>query len=197
MERKMNALRLNDVLEKHGKWLRGEGGERANLERANLAGANLAGAYLAGAYLAGANLAGANLAGANLAGANLAGAYLAGANLAGAYLAGANLERANLADANLADANLADANLAFANLPEGKHGCVCRLDFGVWSVCVYHDRTQIGCKIYHHASWLEWQPDSPELVAMHEDASQWWATHGDAVKAAIRCVMAKAEKFSD
>ena len=63
-----------DILNKHGKWLRGENdGERANLARANLAGA----------YLADANLADANLADANLARAYLARAYLADANLNG------------------------------------------------------------------------------------------------------------------
>ena len=138
----MDAFRLSVVLENHGKWLRGQGGERANLE-------------------------------------------------------GANLEDANLACANLACANLAGANLMRANLPESKHGCVCRLDFGGWSVCVYHDLTQIGCKIQPNAKWLEWEPDSPELVAMHEDASEWWATHGEVIKAAIRCVMDNAEKFGD
>ena len=138
----MDASKLAEIIENHGKWLRGEGGERADL-------------------------------------------------------AGADLEVANLAVANLERANLSRANLASANLPESKHGCICRLDFGVWSVCVYHDRTQIGCKTRPNAKWLEWEPDSPDLVAMHEDASQWWATHGEVIKSAIRCVMAKAEKFGE
>ena len=138
----MTPQALKEILELHGKWLRGEeGGKRANLAdanldgaylvRANLDGANLDGAYLvradldgaylaaaylAGAYLAGANLAGANLARANLAGANLAGANLARANLDGAYLVRANLDGAYLVRANLDGAYLADANLADANL---------------------------------------------------------------------------------
>jgi hypothetical protein len=28
---------------------------------------------------------------------------------------------------------------------------------------------------------------------MHPDAPAWWAVHGDAIKAVIRCVMRKAE----
>ena len=76
----MTADQIKDMLDKHGKWRRGEaGGSRANL--------------------AGADLADANLADANLARANLARAYLAGADLAGANLAGADLADANLADA--------------------------------------------------------------------------------------------------
>ena len=106
------ADELRDILDKHGKWARGEAGG----SRANLTGAYLAGANLTGANLTGANLTGANLADAYLAGANLTRADLAGANLARAYLAGANLARAYLAGAYLTDAYLADANLAGANL---------------------------------------------------------------------------------
>ena len=63
---------LNEILEKHLKWLNDEnGGERANLSGANLYGANLRGANLYGANLYGANLYGANLSVANLYGANL------------------------------------------------------------------------------------------------------------------------------
>ena len=59
----MTADQIKDMLDKHGKWRRGEaGGSRADLAGANLAGANLAGANLAGAYLADAYLAGAYLA---------------------------------------------------------------------------------------------------------------------------------------
>ena len=58
---------LNEILEKHLKWLRNEdGGERANLRGADLCGADLRGANLRGADLYGANLYGANLYGANI-----------------------------------------------------------------------------------------------------------------------------------
>jgi hypothetical protein len=99
---KMTQAELNEIVRKHGLWLRGDdGGAKADLARADLARADLAGADLAGANLAGADLAGADLAGADLAGANLAGADLAGANLARADLAGANLARANMFRATL------------------------------------------------------------------------------------------------
>ena len=126
----MTNVKIEEILERHKKWLNAEGGgERANLEGANLEGANLAGANLAGAILSFANLAGANLAGANLAGAilrfaNLAGANLAGTNLAGAILRFATLRGINLSCATLRDANLEGAQLSGAiNIPYIPYAC--------------------------------------------------------------------------
>ena len=81
---------LNEVLEKHKKWLNGEpDGERADLY------------------------------GADLYGANLYGANLYGANLREADLRGADLRRANLREADLRGANLYEASLLGAeNIPE-------------------------------------------------------------------------------
>ena len=106
---------LNEILEKHTKWLNDEnGGERANLSGANLSGADLRGANLSGADLIGANLSGANLYIANLSGANLRGADLRGADLIGANLNEANLRGADLNEANLRGADLYEAkNLNF------------------------------------------------------------------------------------
>ena len=107
---------LNEILEKHLKWLNDEnGGERANLSRADLSRADLSRADLSRADLYGANLSGANLRGANLSGANLR-----GANLYGANLYGANLSRADLYGANLSRADLYGANLSRADLSETK-----------------------------------------------------------------------------
>ena len=73
---------LNEILEKHLKWLNDEnGGERADISGADISGANLRGANLRGADLYGANLRGADLSGADLSGANLSGADLSGADL--------------------------------------------------------------------------------------------------------------------
>ena len=84
---------LNEILEKHLKWLNDEnGGERANLSGANLYRANLYRADLSGADLSGANLSGANLSGANLYRADLSGANLYGANLYGANLSEIKIE---------------------------------------------------------------------------------------------------------
>ena len=58
---------LNEILEKHKKWLKNEvGGERADLSGADLRYANLSGANLSGADLSSANLRYADLSGANL-----------------------------------------------------------------------------------------------------------------------------------
>ena len=88
----MKIEQLNEVLEKHRKWINGEGdGERADLYGADLYGAYLRGANLSGADLYGANLRSANLRSANLRSANLYGADLYGADLSGADLYGADL----------------------------------------------------------------------------------------------------------
>ena len=47
----MKTDKLKTILDNHGKWWRGDGGERANLT----------GAYLSGAYLSGVNLTGATM----------------------------------------------------------------------------------------------------------------------------------------
>ena len=108
---------LNEILEKHLKWLNYENdGERADLSGANLRGADLSGADLSGANLRGADLSGADLSGADLSGANLRGADLSGANLSVADLSGANLSVADLSGANLRGADLSGANLSVADL---------------------------------------------------------------------------------
>ena len=205
----MKPEELNEILADHAKWLRGEGGQQANLSLADLrcanlreanlvdadlSVANLIGADLRWADLRGADLSGANLSGADLRWADLRGANLSGANLSGANLSGANLSEANLSMANLSGANLSVAILMLANLSKARIDTpICRVDFGGWSICVYADRTSIGCQTYPNECWLAWEPDSPEIVRMHTEASAWWATHGEVVKAAIRCVMAKAK----
>ena len=115
----MTKEQLNEILEKHKKWLNDEpGGERANLWKANLQKANLRRADLRGANLRGADLREADLWGANLRGANLRGADLRGADLQGADLQEAVLQRADLWRANLRGANLQGADLQGADLQE-------------------------------------------------------------------------------
>jgi hypothetical protein len=73
----MDKDKLKEILDKHGKWCRGDkGGERADLSDADLSDADLWSANLRSADLSGANLSGANLSGANLSGADLSGANL-------------------------------------------------------------------------------------------------------------------------
>ncbi|EIL5477062.1 pentapeptide repeat-containing protein [Listeria monocytogenes] len=52
----MNQEELDIILENHGKWLRNEGGEKADLTNANLTNANLTNADLTGADLTNADL---------------------------------------------------------------------------------------------------------------------------------------------
>ena len=88
---------LNEILEKHLKWLNDENGG----ERADLCGADLRGANLYRADLRGADLRGADLSGADLRGATLYRADLRGANLSGADLYRADLYRADLRGAEI------------------------------------------------------------------------------------------------
>ncbi|EAE5605385.1 pentapeptide repeat-containing protein [Listeria monocytogenes] len=77
----MNQEELDIILENHGKWLRNEGGDRADLSNADLKNTNLRFANLRLAYLRGADLSNANLRGADLRFADLRGADLSDANL--------------------------------------------------------------------------------------------------------------------
>ena len=93
----MNQSELDEILESHRRWIRGEkDGRRASLRRVNLRGADLGGADLSGADLEGADLSGVDLSGAHLREANLWGVDLRGADLRGADPRGAGLWGANL-----------------------------------------------------------------------------------------------------
>lgn len=82
----MNQEELDIILENHGKWLRNEGGDRADLSNADLKNTNLRFANLRLAYLRGADLSNANLRGADLRFADLRGANFRGVDLSDANL---------------------------------------------------------------------------------------------------------------
>ena len=120
---------LNEILEKHEIWLRGEeGGERADLWDTDLRGFDLIDINLSGADLRNSDLGDANLMYADLKYAdlkytdlsytNLSDADLRGADLRGANLMGANLSNTNLSNTNLSDTDLSDADLMGANLSD-------------------------------------------------------------------------------
>lgn len=92
----MTQEQINKILASHKEWMKGTGGERANLRVANLYRADLYRADLRGANLRDADLRDANLRDANLRGADLYDANLYGADLRGADLRGADLCGANL-----------------------------------------------------------------------------------------------------
>lgn len=187
----MKQEELNDILEKHQLYLKGEeGGVRANLEGTDLRDANLRGAKLASANLRGANLAWANLRGANLrcddlVGVNLQGANLVGANLQLADLEGANLksvdlecanlELANLRGVNLQNANLRNANLRGANL-RGANLSDVKSDYTIlisingmrWSIVLMDDTVKVGCQTHTYAQWKSFS--YKEISEMDTDA---------------------------
>ncbi|EAC7897644.1 pentapeptide repeat-containing protein [Listeria monocytogenes] len=112
----MKQEELDIILENHGKWLRNEGGEKADLSNADLKNTNLRHVNLRLADLSNANLSNANLKGANLRLADLRGADLSNASLSNANLSIADLNNANLSNADLSNANLSNANLRGADL---------------------------------------------------------------------------------
>ncbi|HAB7368952.1 TPA_asm: hypothetical protein GYO32_01490 [Listeria monocytogenes] len=112
----MKQEELDIILENHGKWLRNEGGDRADLSNADLKNTNLRFANLRLAYLSNANLRGANLRFADLRGADLSNVNLSYANLSIADLNNANLRFADLSNVNLSNANFRGVDLSYANL---------------------------------------------------------------------------------
>ena len=122
--RTISNKELNEILEKHEKWLNNEeGGERADLSYTNLQEVDLRGVDLQNAFLCGANLQKANLRKANLQYADLSGADLSEANLSGANLQKINLQFVDLSNADLINANLMYANLKFACLQYTQLNC--------------------------------------------------------------------------
>ena len=119
---------LKTILEKHRKWLLGEGGARAVLTGVNLTRVNLTDTNLTRVNLTGADLTRANLTDANLTGANLTGVSLARANLTGANLTGAVLTDAVGATAPIIP-NI-DAKILAAIATPGN-----QLDMAFWHAC--------------------------------------------------------------
>jgi len=112
----VNAKEVEEIVQKHGCWLRGLGGERAVLSNAVLSNAVLSNADLSNAVLSNADLSNAVLSNADLRGAVLLGAVLRGADLSGAVLLGAVLRGADLSNAVLLGAVLLGADLSGADL---------------------------------------------------------------------------------
>ena len=135
--RTLSKEELQEILEKHKKWLLGEtGGKKADLSetdfsetdlrgadlrwavfiKANFRGANFRGANLRWADLRGADLRGADFRGADFRGADFRGADLRGANFRGADFRGADLREADLREADLSGANFRGANFRNASI---------------------------------------------------------------------------------
>ena len=115
---KITREELNDVLEKHKRWLDTDGkeGERADLSYTDLRGFNLTRVNLAGADLSYTNLQSTNLWNSILDGVDMTGSNMVGSSLTNAYLATANLHKVNLEGADLRGAKLIYSNLRSADL---------------------------------------------------------------------------------
>ena len=113
----INGVNLEEILEKHEKWLEHEeDGEKAKLIKADLSFVDLRGADLINVDLRFSNLRGANLSCANLVRANLSHADLRKADLSYTNLSGTDLSYANLCEVNLSDSDLKNTNLKHAGL---------------------------------------------------------------------------------
>lgn len=137
----MDQAKLKAILENHGKWLKGEGGEIANLCEANLRGANMHGANLFRADLREAYLEGADLHEADLSKATLRGANLREASLFRANLFRADLRWADLRGADLRGAYLRDVYMNENIIQVGPIGS--RRDYTIF--WVDRDIVQCGC----------------------------------------------------
>ena len=104
----------------------------------------------------------ADLRGADLRGADLSGANLSGADLRGAYLSGADLSGADLWDVT------------------GNKKEIFTFQTNKYTVVIYQDRIQIGCKNFSQSEWFNFSDD--EISEMDSGALHWWCTHKHHVK---------------
>jgi uncharacterized protein YjbI with pentapeptide repeats len=107
---------LIQVLDDHKKWLKGMGGERADLRRAALNEADLSGVSLVGGNLREADLGGACLNHSNFSGADLGSTRLDRAGLIGTRFVASNMSLSSLVEAVGKEADFREANLSRANL---------------------------------------------------------------------------------
>ena len=114
---------------------------------------------------------------ADLSGADLRAADLRGANLWGADLRGANLRSADLSGAGLRGADLRGANLWDVT---GNKKEIFTFQTNKYTVVIYQDRIQIGCKNFSQSEWFNFSDD--EITEMDSGALNWWCTHKQHVK---------------
>ncbi len=113
----INGVNLEEILNKHEKWLKHEkGGEKAKLIKADLSFVDLRGVDLINVDLRFSNLRGANLSCANLVRANLSHTDLRKADLSYTNLSGSDLSYTNLSEVDLNDSDLKNTNLKHADL---------------------------------------------------------------------------------
>lgn len=139
MTRKITQEELNEILEKHKKWLHDEhGGERADLSGRDLRDSNLRDSDLRGSDLSYSDLSRSDLRDSDLSYSNLRGCNLRDSDLRNSDLSDSDLRGSNLIDCNLRGCNLRGCNLDFSCLP-------------LWcgSLSAHFDDRQIVQVIYH------------------------------------------------
>ena len=115
--RTLSKEELQEILEKHKKWLAGkDGGERADLRWADLSGADFRGTELREADFRGTDLREAGFREADLRGADFRGAELREADFREADLRGADFRGADLRGADFRGADLREADFRGADL---------------------------------------------------------------------------------
>ena len=119
---------------------------------------------------------------ADLRDANLRDADLRRANLRSADLSDADLRSADLSDADLRSADLSDADLSGADLWDvtGNKKEIFTFQTNKYTVVIYQDRIQIGCKNFSQSEWFNFSDD--EITEMDSEALDWWCTHKQHVK---------------
>ena len=99
--RKITQDELNKIIDEHQKWVRGLGGQRANLSKCDISGLDMSYANLFDGIFLGANMSSVNLACTNLSNAEMGGAILKKANLSFTNLSFTDLTMADLSEAIL------------------------------------------------------------------------------------------------
>ena len=109
------------------------------------------------------------------------------ADLRDTDLSGANLRSADLSSADLNSAYLNSANLSSANLRNaylwdvtGNKKEIFTFQTNKYTVVIYQDRIQIGCKNFSQSEWFNFSDD--EISEMDSGALHWWCTHKQHVK---------------
>ena len=149
----MNKKELKIILEKHGKWLKGEDdGLRADLSYADLRYANLSNTDLRHV--------------------NLRYADLSNANLSNADLGYADLMGVNLRHTNLSNADLRHANLDFIQLNLSCYGPSFKIDEKIAKQITYHlinlmQYSNLDCDNIFKKNVYKWVNDS-DVIKKYE-----------------------------
>jgi hypothetical protein len=187
--RKITEEKLQEIIEKHGKWMNGDrGGERADLRHVDFSNTNLSYtdlSYTDFSYtnLSHTDLRGTDLSYTNLSGANLENTYLGYTNLSYTNLSHANLSTTDLSYTNLSYTNLSHANLSNAKMDRvnlsGARLCNCigngreikSLRMHEYTIVYTMDQLAIGYQQFPITDWFT--RESISIILDQEDLDFW------------------------